>query len=751
MLTFKGLLYTAVSAVTLVPSAFAQSPSAIEEIIVTVRKREERLQDTPVAVSAFSAKDIQQRSIESLHDVALFTPGLTFESYSNSGFANPVLRGQAQLRVDAIDQNVATYFDGIYLPRQYVVDLGTFDLERVEIVKGPQSALYGRGGFSGVINYIPLQPSETYTATAFGTIGQYSRYDSYATASGPILKDKLLLRVGGGYSSFDGSVKNSNPSANIDYPKGSSGRLGGWTKNNAFVQLAAPVSDKLKFGAAIYHFYALDEISSAYRLQQSTTDLNCGARAANGAYKLFCGQFPYKESISDPRSRGLDLHSTIVRANASYDITEHLKAAYLFGYIQAKVYSLTDSSQDPTVGATLNFLTTPSGTTNLHSHEFRLQYDQAPLSITGGLYYQKATDVDSFKFFVYPRNTLPIADQAPILSLILTNNARNITETSAVFGEVTYRFLDDRASLDLQGRETFEHKKLYPSAASGSFFSAHYQYFTPRLTANYKITQENQVYVSAARGVHSGGFNTTVFNESQRVFQPDSNWTYEIGTKNTFLDRRVQINASIYYVDWNGIQTNVSVLGLPAGVTSPALIGNQAGATVPGFEISGEVVVAEGLKVNAGASVSHAKFKQGSISQRFKDLGICDGVVCPLDGADGGKTVPRQAQVQFTAGFAFDRPISDSSSVFVRGDLGYQGKVYAEEQNLSYFAPRTVVNASVGVTAQNDRYEVKLWAKNLFDEKYVSNAFFTPAATDVQYVPAIGDRRTFGVTLRLRY
>ena len=114
----------------------------LEELIVTARKIEESVQDIPVAISAFSKDQLRKRSVEELEDVALQTPGLTFEDFSNGGFGTPVIRGASQFSVTQLEQNVSTFFDGVYIPRNYALDLGASSIDRIEVVKGPQSALY---------------------------------------------------------------------------------------------------------------------------------------------------------------------------------------------------------------------------------------------------------------------------------------------------------------------------------------------------------------------------------------------------------------------------------------------------------------------------------------------------------------------------------------------------------------------------------------------------------------------------------
>ncbi|MCS6948427.1 MAG: TonB-dependent receptor plug domain-containing protein, partial [Steroidobacteraceae bacterium] len=152
-----------------------QSPTAeggLEEVVVTARKREESLQEVPLVVNALTAEQIERSSIQNLTDIALRTPGLNYEGYASAGQAGAaVIRGLAPTQLTNRIPNVAVFYDGVYLQNQALQDIGVFDIERVEVLKGPQSALYGRNAFAGAINYIPRKPSADWKAELGVTVG----------------------------------------------------------------------------------------------------------------------------------------------------------------------------------------------------------------------------------------------------------------------------------------------------------------------------------------------------------------------------------------------------------------------------------------------------------------------------------------------------------------------------------------------------------------------------------------------------
>jgi len=134
---------------------------ALEEIVVTARKRDENIQDIPISITSFSASDLARKNIQEMTDISLFTPGFNFENFGGYGSTAPVIRGATQVAATGrAQQNVSFFLDGVYLPRSYVTDMGFADMERVEVVKGPQSARYGRNAFMGAVNYISKHPTE---------------------------------------------------------------------------------------------------------------------------------------------------------------------------------------------------------------------------------------------------------------------------------------------------------------------------------------------------------------------------------------------------------------------------------------------------------------------------------------------------------------------------------------------------------------------------------------------------------------
>jgi iron complex outermembrane recepter protein len=230
--------------------ALAADVDEITEILVTSRKKEERLFDVPVAITAFTADVIEQAGIRDLYDIAELTPGLSFFNAQGEFLAVPVIRGVAPTDING-ENNAAIFVDGVYVSGREGLNFSQLDLERIEVVKGPQSALYGRNAFSGAINYVTRLPSETFETKGDVTYGNDGRYGGQASVSGPIWGDSLRGRIATLYDNFDGSYDNTLGGEDI----------GGYKYRSTQGSLLWEPTEKLQVVGSMY--YSNDEIDDA--------------------------------------------------------------------------------------------------------------------------------------------------------------------------------------------------------------------------------------------------------------------------------------------------------------------------------------------------------------------------------------------------------------------------------------------------------------------------------------------------------
>jgi iron complex outermembrane receptor protein len=771
MTRISKLLYVSTAVAALAPSVHAQT--AIEELVVTARKREERLQDVPLAVTAFSAEQMTAHQVRDLGDIAKLTAGLNFESYLG-GNGTPVIRGASQQRITDLDQNVSTFFDGIYLPRQYAISPGVIGLERVEVVKGPQSALYGRNAFSGAINYVTRKPGDKWSGNAEATVGLYERYDVLADVGGPLVPDRAMIRLGGGYSHFDGDVINSNPNAGAKIDPGSPGRLGGWENKSIQGRIVAKPADSLELDFGAYRFETFQETPAIVRVQRTTRDTNCGTTFADGSRGLFCGELPWRFSPLagstargdvnvDPRGIGLKSDSTILRGHATWRASDDFNVEYEYGNVKSNALTGGASDRDPVLGS-INifapavprgnqFQISPAGDVSYWSHELRATY--TPVKgfeiLLGGTY----SHLNDFDFF-------PLAAGLPLLgtqpfdinssAFIYLTRARTFVNTKAVFGRINWQATDE-LRVAFEARYQYERKTVYngPTTFSPAVTTLRgsWNQFTPRATVDYKITPQNMVYATAARGAKAGGFNGGALVPSQARFDPDYNWTYELGSKNDLMNGKLRLNGALFYVDWGNRQVSCSAQGAAAGLTPPAVICNVGKSSIKGVELEAVAAITERFTATGSLSLNDAKYASGVIDQRIRDFKVCDNVVCAANGDVSSKQLERMSKFQANLSGEYTQPVNDALTAFAGVDASYKSKQFSDSTNLAWLPGRWLFDARLGV--RTDAWDVTAWVKNLTNKKYPAAAYAIFAATESSYLPIKGQERTAGVTARYHF
>lgn len=370
----KRLIWMAVSAtVALGASAgsYAQGKSSadsggVEEVVVTARKRAENLQDVPLSITAITAEQIARQSIQGLGDIAARTPGLSFENYGGS-LGTPVIRGQTQNVLTNPVQNVASFFNGVYLQRGYMVDASLLGVQQVEVLKGPQSALYGRNAFSGAINYITRKPNTDHIAgSATVTAGSDERREASGYVSLPGGDGRFGLMVGAGYKKFDGTWRNDHPLANAGLY--TNGKLGGYRQKMAFASAVLNPTEELSFD--IEYSYASSDKESVALVTRSVAGLAAGSNAAGLPVNnmncslpgpgvrvltasttpvLYCGELPTTvqlapgevrngQIIVDPRAVGYQGTSNLLAFNAGYSISQALSVKYTYGATKGSAF-----------------------------------------------------------------------------------------------------------------------------------------------------------------------------------------------------------------------------------------------------------------------------------------------------------------------------------------------------------------------------------------------------------------------------
>lgn len=760
-------LATAVATIVGLTAVESYAQAKLEEVVVTARQRAESIQDIPIAVTAFSEEDFDKQAIRGMEDVARFTSGLNFEDFGG-GFGTPVIRSASQTRLTAIEQNVATFWDGLYVPRGWAVDVGVSSLQRVEVVKGPQSARYGRNAFMGAINYVPRKPTEEFTAEVEVTAGIDDRRDYGGYVSGSLIEGRLLGQVSFNASEFDGSWDNTHPNAGLNFgDRGTSDNVGGWDNQSWSGSLEFRATDNLSFNAAYYQFDISEESRGATQIIEGYVppdngpgQTNCGPIGLSGAPRLFCGTLPSPDDkiAVDPRSYGRQATVDMYKIGADWQISDSMSLSYFFGNVDGDIDIASISEADQincgtNFGAAglCRFQNTPLGGMDYDQHEVRFRVDDGgPLSWTVGAFASEGTDITRFAI-----PTVPALTADPLVQQPQIRDGTTVTDVVSVFGEVSYRF-SDRLRFSAEARYTDE-EITATNNFNGLVLSDNFTNLVPRFSLEYQLNENQMLYASAAEGVKSGGFNETAARESDQVFDEERNRTFEIGSKNVFLDGALVVNAALFYIEWEDIQLNAA----DSGATNPNAVNitlNLGNATTYGLELDGAWALSENFSLNWTASYTDATYDSGTIDNRYARVGpvffpnpsSCDDVLCPSNGDISGNEVERQSPLQLSAGFEWaSRLTAIDADYYLRADVSYQSEREAEAMNLAQLEARTITNATAGLSKGN--WDMRLWVRNLTDEAYTTNAFTVLLPFGNGYGTIFGERRTAGLTASYRF
>lgn len=806
MLSFahRGVLILAVLGAGSVPGTVLAQDSTgesgareVTEIIVTARKREENINEVPLAISAFSSDDIAKRNIESLNDVAKYTAGLSFENYAGGTNPAPIIRGLAQNTLGDRNQNVGTFVDGVHIQQQGNIDFALMDVERIEVLKGPQNSQYGRSAFAGAINYVSRKPvmDELDGSVAF-TLGTDEREELRGSLSVPIVRDILAIRVYGVQSESDGTWENNFSGGDRAIPTvdtsfgqsfdGTDGNLGGWDNNAGQVQLSFHPLDNLRMDLGYFKSNVNNEQGAVQFIRPGAATIwgldretNCNPSAATGVLRFYCGELDLNpDNITvDPRSVGLYAETQLITAKGEWDITDAVMATYLFGRndLDQNGFSHTSNPPNPELEGCGAFAstappcatpTTPTGilfqtgptTQQATSHELRFDGSLLDDVLTWrlGFYHSQVNDRSYINSVESRRSVIQDPGGQLVNGAFPVAAATFEDKTDAIFGSVGYSFLDIY-TLDVEARYAAEER----AQTSGPLPPDTFYDFTPRVSLKAQLNPDFMVYGSAAKGSKSGGFNTITADPGFETYDQETNWTYEVGIKQSLFDGRLQLNYDVFYIDWKDLQLPTADL-VPFNPASPSTdanyIVNASGAESIGVELEAFAAITENWTVSFTASYAEPEFDDDVV-----DFGLgsqCAGSsdpVCPFitvvrpprpdafGSPIGGNQLARTPKTKLSTGVEYRDEVGDWEYA-VRGDLSYQDKQYAEVLNLAYLPSRTLLDLNLTVGLPNRDWTVSLWGKNVTDEDYASNSFVVGFANN--YGASLAPGATWGLTVR---
>lgn len=602
----------------------ASGAPAQEVIIVTARKREERLQDVPLPITAFSAQAISDRGLTSIADIATQTPGFSFRSGFGRTFDRPVIRGMATIQGGS---NAAFFLDGVFITGS-AAGYGLDTLARVEVIRGPQSALFGRSTFAGAINFITRRPTNTPHGKANLTLGADGHMDVSGFYSGAIVPDKLFFEVNARGYNFDGQYANErDPGNNLGAEQTSSyGGILIWrpTSNIELSYRIAQIEDQ--DGAPPLALIGRT-IGQAFPLAPGvlqTNGINCFRPELTGALSLgrpvsstrrrgyWCGEVPVPTRFAMntgefaaagfPYAIEREINRQTLKAKIGLGDWE-LAGYFAKNSRTQKGYTDQDYSDLRTAGfETFDFVGSDD-----ESFDIRLVSPE-DWKIRGQVGYFSYQDQDISN--AYSGNLrIPIAPGSTTLRpfergdnpALLARGAAapGNTENTAWYAQVEVNFTDRlkasvevRSQTDIVAISGASRTTVGPTVFSRSLnVKSEFESVLPRYTVDFKLTPDILLYGVAAKGNKPGGVNSgayaAIYTDAQvaefeslglAFVKEEEIWSYEIGAKTAWLDNRLVLNASAYMIDWTNQQLT-QTLAVPTTGRRDGLLGTLSFTT----------------------------------------------------------------------------------------------------------------------------------------------------------------------------
>lgn len=682
-------------------------------VTVTAQFREQSLQDVPNAVTAFTAETIQDAGIRSTEDFIALTPNVTFDdsfTYLNSFV---VVRGVTQ--INNADSPIAIIVDGVPQNNQKQFKMPLFDVEQIEVLKGPQGSLYGRNAIGGAINIVTAQPSNEMAGFVIGEAANGGGYRVQGGVSGPIVDDKLLYRVSASYYQTDGLIDNAFLGQEVD-----------------FVDQDLSVRGKLAFTPTDH--FSLD-LRAAYNEVEAgssydtivNSSLNPTFRSGNDANQVF-----------DPTSNlaGVtDAKITEFTAKAEWTLGGTV-ATYILGYTDIKEEYRADldfsNATQGTFGAFGELGQGQNLGVELTSHELRfVSPDDRAFRWLGGAYY-----LDT-KRDLLTRGFLDLNGQLSQFNdgvIIISRDEANENTAWALFGQLEFD-LNDRATLQLGARYDEDERNQTIPGTAGTDRSETFDSFQPKITLSYDFTEDFMGYATYSTGFRSGGFNAP--GVVLERFGDETLSNFELGFKSEFADGRGVFNAAAFRSQSDGFQfffVDVS--------TVSQIIANLDDVDISGFDADVQFQATDDLTLYAGIGFTDSEIKSigsAELESFLTSSGVDNGRVV-------GANTPKSTELTFNVGGQYVQPLKSGVDLVFRADYEYQGDKYWQIDNLDVRDPINLLSLRAAV--EGEGWTLALWGRNLLDEEYYAD--FNPS----EYAGAPFDLgfqarpQTYGVELR---
>ncbi len=685
-----------------------ESATQLDDVVVTAQKHEEDLQKVPFTVSSISSRQVQQYRLWNSRDITAIVPNL----YSTNSGDNRNVTSIRGITTTSYDPAVATYIDGVnqFGLDTYIAQL--FDVERIEVLSGPQGTLYGRNAMGGVINIITKQPGNTTTGFTELNVGNYGQQRYAVGIRTPFIPNKLYFGVTGVYDRTDGFYDNQFNNSDFD-------------KKNSFS------------GNYYLRFNASSRLSLTLNVKHNQNRNNGAFPLAGTRDEALASPFLVNQNAITKLVDNI-FNTSLVASYSGELLNFTSQTAYQSNY--RKYNSPIDGDFSPfDIVTIINDYGKDWNNVKVYTQEFKFSSPASyefPFKWTAGTYmFYQDNPVKQTTRFGEDAGMYGVEDKN--FSTINTTEAKS--SGLAFFGQATYTFAN-AFDITMGVRYDYEHKKqsvrgeyqhdpdpnpifeTTPDTSATATFRA----FSPKLTVSYRLS-DHTFYTSYSRGYRAGGMTPLSSDPSQPPlypFKPEYSSNVEIGSKSVFLDNRFHVNLSLFYVKVSDAQ--VPTLVLPDAFT---VTRNAGELTSKGIDLQLSATPLNDLQIDYSFGVNDASYETLKLSQNGAEVDL-----------KGKKQIFTPSMTSMTAvQYAHDiGPVK----VSVRGEWMLLGRQFFDLGNTIEQPSYSVFNTRIG--AAYSQFELMFWGRNLTDEKYIAYAYDFGATH-------LGNPRNYGVTLRVNF
>jgi iron complex outermembrane recepter protein len=734
------------------------------DIIVTARRRDENLLQVPVAISALNAEAIEARGLDSIEDISDYTPGFHYTDENlgrnDRGFNTLTFRGMEAGTFLVTRQPAQAFLDGVPIMGANIPGLA--DIERVEVIKGPQSAYFGRSTFSGAINFITRDPGFEWSARIAAEAARFGTLDNSLTVEGPIVADKVAFRLTGRYYNTDGQYRNA---ANTTE------RLGARSTRSLAGTLLITPTDRLKIKT--YVGVWKDRDGPAADAITGSAERNCDPTGIGQNFYV-CGRVPFTlrpdqigkvttvdqkflTNIVDNQANlaqvfdenflhgaGLERHAMQITFDAGYELANGIGLDLLAGYNTNK-FQIIPGNFVVSSARTLNPLFPRSGCPTFalpgcvpgvrqFAEDMMFLIDQGNRS-WGGEFRITSPAAQRFRWMVGASRFFQEAQgRSRGEANAGFSDGALITDrdvwTTGVFTGLAFDFTK-QLTLNVEGRYQWDYVESQvvegpggPGVTTGPEFSKTYKSFQPRVILEFAPTDDFNIYLSAAQAYRPGDFNANlaIFTPAERaeieletganaeVLAQEKLQMFEAGIKGRFFDNRLRLALAAYYGDWKNIHvfTNLTIGDTGPGTGRGVDITTSSGnAKLYGVEAEGALNLTDRFSIDYSFAYTRAE-----LGEDYR-CSSCD----PLIGTRivTGNQKARVPKYAGNLGANYAHPLTDRLDLIGRVGLIYKGNTFAEDANLASTGPAKRVNASL--TLQREDFSITLFGTNIFHDK----------------------------------